>query len=464
MKKNYKLDELINFVFIEVKEKYKFMNLNDIDILEKVRSMSLKVKCDNIKQAVDVILESMNLLYIKEINEKIKQDDYTYVYNYIYNLGFDDDVDNNIKCFEKLIKFLEDINFPFDNKNALDELISCDSLSDFLYVICSNDVITKFGIKDVRFDSDILCLIEHYCFKVGIEFKNNNIKNINKRTRKNEYTDDSIKAYLDSIGYFPVLSEVELIKLIREYKITGNLEIRNKILNANLRLVVFLAKSYCTSNVDFLDLIQEGNIGLMRAIDKFDVDKGFKFSTYATYWIRHSIIRFIDEKSATIRFPVGVREVLKKYMKEKKNFVINVKREPTSEEMADCLGVSIDDILYYDNLLMLSVTASLDFKISEEENIVLYDVLEDPRFSSPEELYITNSLHEQLIKSLDLLTEKEAEILKLRFGFFNGEPVTLYEVGKKFGITGERVRQLEDRALKKLKKSKKCNQYLNDYL
>ncbi len=260
--------------------------------------------------------------------------------------------------------------------------------------------------------------------------------------------DDSVKMYLREIGTIDLLKpdeEVTLAKLVAE----GNEEAKQKLINANLRLVVSIAKKYTGQGLLFLDLIQEGNTGLIRAAEKFDYTKGFKFSTYATWWIKQGITRAIADQSRTIRVPVHMVETIYKVKKVSRVLMQELGRRPTEEEVAERTEIPVENILAIRKYSQIPL--SLEMPIGDEDSSQLGDFIEDKNFDAPDNLTMRNILREELVRSMDILTEREQMILKLRFGFDDGRPRTLEEVGKVYNVTRERIRQIEEKALRKLR-------------
>ncbi len=261
-------------------------------------------------------------------------------------------------------------------------------------------------------------------------------------------SDDPVKLYLKEIGSYPLLSigeEIELAKKIEE----GD-EMAKKILaESNLRLVVSIAKRYVGRGLSFLDLIQEGNLGLIKAVDKFDYTKGYKFSTYATWWIRQAITRSIADQSRTIRIPVHMSEVINKTYRVSRSLLQELGREPTEQELAEAMNLPIDKIR---EILKVSADPiSLDTPIGEEDDSHLGDFIKDDSIIGPEDAAAYSVLQDQISKLLDTLTEREQRVLILRFGLKDGRTRTLEEVGKEFNVTRERIRQIEAKALRKLR-------------
>ncbi|MBP3292064.1 MAG: RNA polymerase sigma factor RpoD [Clostridia bacterium] len=260
--------------------------------------------------------------------------------------------------------------------------------------------------------------------------------------------DDSVKMYLKDIGKVALLTaedEVELAKRMEE----GDEEAKKILSEANLRLVVSIAKRYVGRGMQFLDLIQEGNLGLMKAVEKFDYTKGFKFSTYATWWIRQAITRAIADQARTIRIPVHMVETINKQVRATRQLLQKLGREPSPEEIAEYLGCPEEKVREIQKIAQDPV--SLETPIGEEEDSHLGDFIEDDRALSPSDVAESNMLKEQLIQVLNTLTPREEKVLRLRYGLDDSHPRTLEEVGKEFNVTRERIRQIEAKALRKLR-------------
>ena len=280
-----------------------------------------------------------------------------------------------------------------------------------------------------------------------------------------DISDDSVRLYLREIGKIPLLSSDEEMELARRI-IEGDKKAKDKMAEANMRLVVSIAKRYSGRGLDFLDLIQEGNTGLLRAVEKFDPDKGFKFSTYATWWIRQAITRAIADQARTIRIPVHMIETINKLVRTQRRLTQELNREPTMEELSKEMDMEPEKIEYINKIRQ--ETSSLDAGIGrdgDEEDSVLGDFIEDEDTISPVESATNQLLKEKVAEVLSSLSDREQKIVRMRFGLDNGgKSHTLEEVGQQFAVTRERIRQIEAKALAKLRKhkdAKKLYEYLS---
>ena len=273
--------------------------------------------------------------------------------------------------------------------------------------------------------------------------------------------DDPVRMYLKEIGKVDLLTAEEEVDLAKRME-QGDMEAKRQLVEANLRLVVSIAKKYVGRGMLFLDLIQEGNMGLMKAVEKFDYTKGYKFSTYATWWIRQAITRSIADQARTIRIPVHMVETINKLIRVSRQLLQEKGREPTPEEIGEEMDMSADKVREIKKIAQEPV--SLETPIGEEEDSHLGDFIEDEDAPAPASAASYMLLRDQLDNVLDTLTDREKRVLELRFGIEDGRPRTLEEVGKEFGVTRERIRQIEAKALRKLRhpsRSKKLKDYLS---
>ena len=272
--------------------------------------------------------------------------------------------------------------------------------------------------------------------------------------------DDPVRMYLKEIGKVPLLSPDEEIELAKKIEL-GDEEAKKKLAESNLRLVVSIAKRYAGRGMQLLDLIQEGNLGLIKAVEKFDYRKGYKFSTYATWWIRQAITRAIADQARTIRIPVHMVETINRLVRTQRQLVQKLGREATPEELAKELDMPVERVR---EIMKISQDpVSLETPIGEEEDSHLGDFIQDNNVEVPADAATYTLLHEQLMDVLSTLTEREQKVLRLRFGLDDGRPRTLEEVGRQFNVTRERIRQIEAKALRKLRHPSR-SKILKDYL
>ena len=294
----------------------------------------------------------------------------------------------------------------------------------------------------------------------GLVLKTNGETDVDATVPKSLPTDDAVRMYLKEIGKVPLLTGAEERELAIRME-QGDEEAKKKLCESNLRLVVSIAKRYLNRGLSFLDLIQEGNLGLIKAVDKFDYTKGYKFSTYATWWIRQAITRSIADQARTIRIPVHMVETINKLIRISRQLLQELGREPTSEEIAKEMGITVEKVREIKKISQDPV--SLETPIGEEEDSHLGDFIPDDDVPAPVEAAAYSMLKEQLMEVLDTLSDREKKVLMLRFGLEDGRPRTLEEVGKEFNVTRERIRQIEAKALRKLRhpsRSKKLRDYL----
>lgn len=351
------------------------------------------------------------------------------------------------------------------------------------YVLESQEIIDFF--KDINLDNKKLEKIYDYLEKQGVdvlrftedkelddfllepdeeelENEEENLENIDLSVPDNIGVDDPVRMYLKEIGKVPLLTleeEIELAKRMDE----GDEEARKQLSEANLRLVVSIAKRYVGRGMHFLDLIQEGNLGLIKAVEKFDYKKGYKFSTYATWWIRQAITRSIADQARTIRIPVHMVETINRLIRAQRQLIQDLGREPTQEELSEYMKIPVEKVRAVQKIAMEPV--SLETPIGEEDDSHLGDFIPDDNMPIPMDAAAYTLLREQILEVLGSLTDREQKVLRLRFGLDDGRSRTLEEVGKEFNVTRERIRQIEAKALRKLRhpsRSRKLKDYLEN--
>lgn len=372
-------------------------------------------------------LEQLKIELIKRLEEKGKSND-------------------NRLTYIDVSDYLE--HFDLD-KTVIDEIYDTLLTNDIEIENFTEDFSMLMNIEDDAEDEDD-----------GVVLDKDGSIDVDATVPKGISVDDPVRMYLKEIGKVPLLTadeEIELAKRMEE----GDEYAKMKLCEANLRLVVSIAKRYVGRGMLFLDLIQEGNLGLIKAVDKFDYRKGYKFSTYATWWIRQAITRSIADQARTIRIPVHMVETINKLIRVSRQLLQTYGREPSPEEIAKEMGITVDKVREIQKIAQEPV--SLETPIGEEEDSHLGDFIPDDDVPAPAEAAAFSMLKEQLVEVLDTLTDREQKVLKLRFGLDDGRSRTLEEVGKEFDVTRERIRQIEAKALRKLRhpsRSKKLKDYL----
>ena len=366
---------------------------------------------------------------------------------------------------EKLAGLLEEAK---KKKNVLEyqEIISCfgadqptsdqmDQLFDFLEQ-SKVDIIRMDSAQEL--DPDLF--IEE---EINLEEEEEiDVEHLDLSVPEGVSLEDPVRMYLKEIGKIPLLSMEEEIELAKSMEL-GSEDARKRLAESNLRLVVSIAKRYVGRGMQFMDLIQEGNLGLIKAVEKFDYTKGYKFSTYATWWIRQAITRAIADQARTIRIPVHMVETINRLVRTSRQLLQELGREPTTEEIAARADLPVERVS--EIMKMAQEPVSLETPIGEEEDSHLGDFIQDDNVMVPQDAAAFTLLHEQLMEVLLTLTEREQKVLRLRFGLDDGRPRTLEEVGRQFSVTRERIRQIEAKALRKLRhpsRSKKLKDYLDE--
>ncbi|MCK6129895.1 RNA polymerase sigma factor RpoD [Parvimonas micra] len=367
-----------------------------------------------------------------------------------------------ILIIEELTKYANEHSGFVNNKylESLDlfNLIDIDDIEEIKSKLAENQV--EFidegeNLEDIEIVEDLIDLEDEKEDAEDEEIKLEDFSDL-----KGFNIDDPDKMYLKEIGKIPLLSADEE-RILAENMEAGDIEAKKKLAETNLRLVVSIAKRYVGRGMQFLDLIQEGNMGLMKAVEKFDFRRGFKFSTYATWWIRQAITRSIADQARTIRIPVHMVETINKLVRIERQLVQELGREPTNEEISEHMGIEVDKVNEIRKIAQEPV--SLETPIGEEDDSHLGDFIEDETAIAPDEAANFSMLKEQLNQVLSTLSDREKKVLELRFGLNDGTPRTLEEVGKEFEVTRERIRQIEAKALRKLKHPSR-SQKLKDFL
>ena len=350
---------------------------------------------------------------------------------------------------EELTRYAEKNNGIVNNKylESLDlfNLIDIDDIEEIKSKLLENQI--EFideteNIENLDLDDDLIDIDDEK------EDEDSEIKLDDFSDIKGFNIDDPVKMYLKEIGKIPLLS-ADQERILAEKMANGDEDSKKKLAETNLRLVVSIAKRYVGRGMQFLDLIQEGNMGLMKAVEKFDFKRGFKFSTYATWWIRQAITRSIADQARTIRIPVHMVETINKLVRIERQLVQELGREPTNEEISEQMGIEVDKVNEIRKIAQEPV--SLETPIGEEDDSHLGDFIEDETAIAPDDAANFSMLKEQLNTVLNTLSDREKKVLELRFGLNDGTPRTLEEVGKEFDVTRERIRQIEAKALRKLK-------------
>ena len=362
---------------------------------------------------------------------------------------------------EKLMGLLEQAKKKknvLENREILDyfkgEILGPDKL-DKIYEFLENNGVDVLRTEEEELDEELF-------LEEGMEEEEEiDMEHIDLSVPEGVSLEDPVRMYLKEIGKIPLLTTEAEIALAKRMEL-GDKEAGKRLAEANLRLVVSIAKRDVGRGMQFLDLIQEGNLGLIKAVEKFDYTKGYKFSTYATWWIRQAITRAIADQARTIRIPVHMVESINRLIRVSRQLLQELGREPFPEEIAERMEIPVERVR--EIMKISQEPVSLETPVGEEEDSHLGDFIQDDNVTVPQDAAAFTLLHEQLMEVLDTLTEREQKVLKLRFGLVDGRPRTLEEVGKEFHVTRERIRQIEAKALRKLRhpsRSKKLKDYLD---
>lgn len=387
------------------------------------------------------------------VNE-IKRKDYLTVeefFDYVDNYG----IDIILKVFKEIIK--KSSNSTKIKNKFINAFLSIELDSMEINVTTLNKLTSTYGeellslyfMEVLKLNNKSVYFIK-LCEKINkcIELMEDSREEENEQTTNKyaTYTSDSFKSYLNDLGYVELLTAEEEKELARRAA-NGDERAREKLINSNLRLVISIAKKHIGRGVEFLDLIQEGNLGLMKAVEKFDAEKGTKFSTYATWWIRQAVTRSIADQGSTIRKPVHMIEIINKIDYCKKKLIVSLGRIPTHQEIADYTGFSIEKVI--DALNVQQDPVSLNRPVNEEQDTTIVEMIPDTKTTEDE--YSKKEIQRLLNECLSTLTEREADVIKMRFGLVDGKRHTLEEVGQYYKVTRERIRQIENKAIRKLR-------------
>lgn len=446
------MDKLIEDIINNITLKYKFMGFTNEQITKMVDLLLKQKKYNDYELLKNDLINEIHMI----IKNTLAKDELVYplINNYINDcFSKTTNYQEIINSFSDFSAFLEDLNY-FPDPYIINDLINNNSMfNSKLELIVNHDKkpISLYPLDDLYKNNVLYMSVDTYCTinSIKIYDEDNNNNNIMVGV------EDSIKLYLKEISSYPLLSYEQTQELFKN--LNTNPENRKILIEHNLRLSVKMAKRYSKSSSEFLDLIQDGNIGLMNAIDRFDVSRGTKFSTYAMYWIRQSIVRSLADKSRIIRIPVYLNDKSRKVSETEYILSSKLGRKPTIDEIANELGCKSSEVnkLYYYSQDMVS----LNSPVGEDNDVELSELIPSNDLT-PEEEYMKKDLSDSVHKLLgdSNLTSREIEIILYRFGFYNNNPLTLAQVGQKFNITRERVRQIEDKALRKLKTSSEAKQ------
>ena len=437
-----KLYQLLIPTLNNIKEKYSYISTSN-SALDKWLKKIVEEKYNRIINSDKVVAIDFSVTIENNINRYLRktftEGNGLELFNRYVDKNLKKD-ENSQKLFKKLIAFFNEFNYYPSNDLCI-AILNNNKVKSILsdIVVEKRKQLETNTLEEIFFDDIEVAFVENYCLL-------NNIS-INRNDDLTDFIDDSLASYFSSIK-LPLLTKEEEIVLLTRIK-QGDKRAKDIMIERNIRLVIKMARKYSGRGLELLDLIQEGNIGLMIAVDRFDLEKDCKFSTYATWWIKQVMTRAIDDKGRTIRLPVYISEWNTKIRNAKKELQNELNRIPTDEEVATKLNISTDKL---DELSIISQSMlSLNQNISEEDDGQLSDYIEDESIVSPEIEAIENVVKEELEKVISTLKPREQQIIRLRFGFDDSEAKSLQEIGDILGISGERVRQLESRSLKELK-------------
>ncbi len=437
-----KLYQLLTPTLNTIKEKYSYISTSDSAIdnwLKKIVEEKYKRIINSDKVATIDFSVTVENNINRYLRKNFKEENGLELFNRYVDKNIKKET-NSQKSFKKLIAFFNEFNY-YPSSDLYIAILNNNKIKSILSDIVEEkkSLLETNALEDIFFDDIEVAFVENYCML-------NNIS-INQNDDLTDYIDDSIASYFSSIK-LPLLTKEEEINLLNRVK-QGDKRAKDIMIERNIRLVIKMARKYAGRGIELLDLIQEGNIGLMIAVDKFDLEKDCKFSTYATWWIKQVMTRAIDDKGRTIRLPVYIGEWNTKIRNAKKELQKELNRTPTDEEVATMLNISTDKL---DELSIINQSIlSLNQNINEEDDGQLSDYIEDENTVSPEIEAIENVAKEELEKIISTLKPRDQQIIRLRFGFDDAEAKSLQEIGDVLGISGERVRQLESRSLKELK-------------
>ncbi len=456
--KSYSVDDIKAFFFSIIKETYFIFKYSyTLEEFSDLVGPSLKNVIDSFKGKDEVNYEEV---LTDEIIKFMMQDSLRaekIIKDFIEKKLTIKDEQVNVKLLEN---FFNKLNYDPPREVVINLFKSVPKLNDLFKSIIDpkKEEIANNGLESIILDDIFLSFAEMYCELNQIKVKKKDYSDESLLKGVKDASVNDVKDYLNGIGSIALPSSDELVKALAHDP--ENIELRNRLVEANLRLVVSVAKRYTGRGVPFLDLIQEGNIGLIKASEKYDYSLGYQFSTYAVWWIRQSVIRAVENQARTIRIPVHMMTIINKYLWIKDSLALELLREPTLGEIAKKMGVTINRAKeikkYFDQIPL-----SLEAPIGEDKDSPLSEIVSDNSKPNLEDEVINNELHAALDKAFLYLKPREVKILKLRFGY-DGEPWTLEEVGKEFGLTRERIRQIEFKALKKLQHSS-ASKYIIDY-